>query len=49
MTAKPIAEDGMSSEKSKKSEFIGAVRQRLAELGNGERIPIEEIECELPT
>jgi predicted transcriptional regulator len=30
-------------------EFIAAVRQGLAELDNGERIPIEEVERELPS
>jgi len=30
-------------------EFIAAVRQGLAELDNGERIPIEVVERELPS
>ena len=30
-------------------EFVAAVRQGLTELDRGERIPIEEIEAELPT
>ena len=30
-------------------EFVAGVRQGLAELDNGERIPIEEIECEMPS
>ena len=30
-------------------EFIAAVRQGLAELDNGDSIPIEEIEHELPS
>lgn len=29
-------------------EFIAAVRQGLAELDRGERVPIEEVERELP-
>jgi predicted transcriptional regulator len=29
-------------------EFVAAVRQGLAELDRGERIPIEEVERELP-
>ena len=29
-------------------EFVAAVRQGLAEIDRGERIPIEEIEHELP-
>jgi predicted transcriptional regulator len=30
-------------------EFIAAVRQGLAELDRGERIPMEEVERELPS
>jgi predicted transcriptional regulator len=30
-------------------EFVAAVRQGLAEIERGERIPIEEIERELPS
>jgi predicted transcriptional regulator len=30
-------------------EFVAAVRQGLAEIDRGERIPIEEIERELPS
>lgn len=30
-------------------EFVSAVRQGLAELDRGERIPIDEIERELPS
>ena len=30
-------------------EFIAAVRQGLTELDKGERIPIEEVERELPS
>jgi predicted transcriptional regulator len=30
-------------------EFIPAVRQGIAELDRGERIPIEEVERELPS
>lgn len=30
-------------------EFVAGVRQGLAELDRGERIPIEEIERELPS
>ena len=30
-------------------EFVAAVRQGLAEIDGGERIPIEEIERELPS
>jgi predicted transcriptional regulator len=30
-------------------EFVAAVRQGLAEIDRGERIPLEEIERELPS
>ncbi len=30
-------------------EFVAAVREGLAELDRGERIPIEEVERELPS
>ena len=30
-------------------EFVAGVRQGLAELDSGERIPIEEIEREMPS
>jgi predicted transcriptional regulator len=30
-------------------EFVAGVRQGLAELDNGERIPIEDIEREMPS
>jgi len=30
-------------------EFVAAVRQGLADLDRGERIPIEEVERELPS
>ena len=30
-------------------EFVAAVRQGVAEIDRGERIPIEEIERELPS
>jgi predicted transcriptional regulator len=34
---------------AKEIEFVAAVRQGLAELDRGERIPIEEVERELPS
>jgi predicted transcriptional regulator len=34
---------------AQKIEFVAAVRQGLAEIDSGERIPIEEIERELPS
>ena len=30
-------------------EFVAGVREGLAEIGRGERIPIEDIERELPS
>ena len=43
-----IPEDASLHEIAEKIEFIAAVRQGLAELDRGERIPIDEIERELP-
>lgn len=34
---------------AKEIEFVAAIRQGLAELEQGERIPIEDIERELPS
>jgi predicted transcriptional regulator len=57
MTNKQIVEDllqripeGASLQDiAREIEFIAAVRQGLAELDSGERIPIEEVERELPS
>lgn len=35
-------------EVAREIEFVAAVRQGLAEIDRGERIPIEEVERELP-
>ena len=43
-----IPEDASLNEIAEKIEFIAAVRQGLAELDRGERIPIDEVERELP-
>ena len=43
-----IPEDTSLNEIAEKIEFIAAVRQGLAELDRGERIPIDEVERELP-
>ena len=57
MTSKQIVEDLLQQipentslhEIAEKIEFIAAVRQGLAELDRGERIPIDEVERELPS
>ncbi len=43
-----IPEDTSLNEIAEKIEFIAAVRQGLAELDRGERIPVDEVERELP-
>ena len=42
-----IPEDASRHEIAEKIEFIAAVRQGLAELDRGERIPLDEVEREL--
>ena len=57
MTSKEIVEDLLQripdnaslQDIAREIEFIAAVRQGLSELDRGERIPIEEIERELPS
>jgi len=57
MTSKQIVEDLLQrvpdnaslQDIAREIEFIAAVQQGLAELDRGERIPIEEIERELPS
>ena len=57
MTGKQIVEDLLQrvpdnaslQDIAREIEFIAAVRQGVAELDHGERIPIEEIERELPS
>jgi len=57
MTSKQIVEDLLQQipedtslhEIAEKIEFIAAVRQGLAELDRGERIPIDEVEREVPS
>ena len=57
MTNKQIVEDLLDRipegaslhDIAREIEFIAAVRQGLAELDRGERIPIEEVERELPS
>jgi predicted transcriptional regulator len=36
-------------EVAREIEFVAAVREGLAEVERGERIPVEEIEAELPS
>jgi predicted transcriptional regulator len=57
MTSKQIVEDLLQrvpdnaslQDIAREIEFIAAVQQGVAELDRGERIPIEEIERELPS
>lgn len=57
MTSKQIVEDLLQRipdgaslhDIAQEIEFIAAVRQGLDELDRGERIPIEEVERELPS
>ena len=57
MTSKQIVEDLLQQipentslhEIAEKIEFIAAARQGLAELDRGERVPIDEVERELPS
>ena len=44
-----LPEDVSLHEVAREIEFVAAVRQSLAEIERGERIPIEEVERELPT
>lgn len=44
-----LPEDVSLHDVARKIEFVAAVRQGLAEIDRGERIPIEEIERELPS
>ena len=57
MTSKQIVEDLLQrvpenaslQDIAREIEFIAAIQSGLADLDRGERIPIEEIERELPT
>jgi predicted transcriptional regulator len=44
-----LPEDVSLHEVAQEIEFVAGVRQGLAEIERGERIPIEEIERELPS
>ena len=57
MSTKQIVEDLLQKlpadvslhDVAREIEFVAAVRQGLAEIDRGERVPIEEIERELPS
>jgi len=44
-----IPEDASLQDIAREIEFIAGVRQGLDEIDHGKRIPIEEVERELPT
>ena len=44
-----LPEDASLHDVAREIEFVAGVRQGLAEIDRGERIPIEEIERELPS
>jgi predicted transcriptional regulator len=44
-----IPEDASLHDIAREIEFIAAVRQGLTELDRGERIPVEDVERELPS
>jgi hypothetical protein len=44
-----LPEDISLHDIAREIEFVAAVRQGLAEIERGERIPIEEVERELPS
>ncbi len=44
-----IPDDASLQDIARELEFIAAVRQGVAELDNGESIPIDQVEQELPS
>lgn len=44
-----IPDDASLQDIAQELEFIAAVRQGLSELDNGDSIPIEQVEKELPS
>jgi len=44
-----LPEDVSLQDIAREIEFVAAVREGFAELDRGERIPIEEVERELPS
>jgi predicted transcriptional regulator len=44
-----MPDDASLQDIARELEFIAAVRQGLAELDNGDSVPIEQVETELPS
>lgn len=44
-----IPDDASLQDIARQIEFVAAIRQGLSELDNGDSIPIEEIEKQLPS
>lgn len=44
-----LPEDATLHDVAREIEFVAAVREGLSELDRGERIPLDEIERELPS
>jgi predicted transcriptional regulator len=44
-----LPENATLRDVAREIEFVSAVREGLAELDRGERIPIDQIEAELPS
>ena len=44
-----IPDDASLQDIAREIEFVAAIRQGLSELDNGDSIPIEEIEKQLPS
>ena len=44
-----LPDDASLHDIARELEFIAAVRQGLSELDNGDSVPIEEVEKELPS
>jgi len=44
-----IPDDASLQDIAREIEFVAAIRQGLAELDRGERIPLEDVERELPS
>lgn len=44
-----LPENATLRDVAREIEFVSAVREGLAELDRGERLPVDQIEAELPT
>jgi len=44
-----IPDDASLQDIARAIDFVAAIRQGLSELDNGDRVPIEEVEKELPS